>query len=80
MLKFMFGALVGAALALLMAPKSGEELREDLSNQFDDAAERGKKVARKASRRARELGDRAQEQIRRATGATPTEESEASGL
>jgi gas vesicle protein len=65
MLKFMFGAMVGAALALLLAPKSGEELREDVSNQLNDKIEQGKTMARKVSRRARELGEQAQEQMRR---------------
>jgi gas vesicle protein len=66
MLKFMFGAMIGAALALLLAPKSGEELREDVSNQLNDKFEQGKTMARKVSRRARELSDQAQEQMRRA--------------
>jgi gas vesicle protein len=62
-MKFVLGALVGAAVALMLAPKSGEDLREDLSNQVDDSIERGKDVVRKVSRRARELGDQAQEQF-----------------
>jgi gas vesicle protein len=33
MLKFIFGALVGATIALFLAPKSGEELRENLADQ-----------------------------------------------
>lgn len=60
-MKFLFGALVGAAVALLFAPKSGEELREHLSDQVNDSIERGKDAARKISRRARELSDQAQE-------------------
>jgi len=69
MLKFVFGALVGASIALLMAPKSGGELRDDLTNRLDDSIEQGKTAARKVSRRARELGDKAQEQVHRATDA-----------
>jgi gas vesicle protein len=69
MMKFVLGALVGAGIALLMAPKSGEELREDLSDRFDNTIAQGKTVARKVSRRAREFGDQAQEQVRRATEA-----------
>lgn len=80
MLKFMLGALVGVTVALLIAPKSGEELREDLSGQVDDSIERGKTVARKVTRRARELGDQAQEQLHRATGAAQAEARESTEL
>ena len=31
----LFGALIGAGVALLMAPKSGKELREELSEQYE---------------------------------------------
>jgi gas vesicle protein len=69
MLKFVFGVLVGASIALLMAPKSGGELRDDLSSRVDKSIEQGESAARKISRRARELGDQAQEQVRRGTDA-----------
>jgi gas vesicle protein len=46
------GALVGAGVALLMAPKSGAETREHLSAGYSSAREA-------ASRRYRELADRA---------------------
>ena len=63
MLKFMFGALLGATVALLLAPKSGEELREDLSDRATDAFERGKGIAQNVSQQARELGSQAREQF-----------------
>lgn len=76
MLKFVFGAVVGAAVALAFTPKSGEELREDLSDRandlsdrVNDSIERGKDAARKVSRRARELGDQAHEQLHNVTDA-----------
>jgi gas vesicle protein len=76
MLKFVFGAVVGAAIALAFAPKSGEELRADLSDRANDLSgrvndtmERGKDAARKVSRRARELGEQAHEQLHNATDA-----------
>jgi gas vesicle protein len=53
------GALVGAGVALLMAPKSGAEVRHDLNsglNTMRDAA----------SRRYRDIADRAGERIGRA--------------
>jgi gas vesicle protein len=76
MLKFVFGTVVGAAIALMLAPKSGEELREDLSDRandlsdrVNDSIERGKDAARKVSRRARELGEQAHEQLHNVTDA-----------
>lgn len=63
MLKIMVGALLGVTVALLFAPKSGKELREDLSDHANDARKRGRSMARNVSRRARELGDQVQEQL-----------------
>ena len=37
---FAAGAAVGAAVALLLAPKSGEEMREDLKDLAQDATKR----------------------------------------
>ncbi len=34
--KFLLGALVGAGVALMFAPKSGKELRKDLKNKFEE--------------------------------------------
>ena len=46
------GALVGAGVALLMAPKTGAEVRENLSSGYNS-------VRDAASRRYRDLADRA---------------------
>lgn len=61
MLKFMFGAVLGAGVALLLAPKSGEDLRDDLTTQVREGIEQGKDIARNVSRKARKLGEQAQE-------------------
>ncbi|GAB3961284.1 hypothetical protein GCM10027614_84040 [Micromonospora vulcania] len=37
----LIGAIVGSAAALLFAPKSGKELREDLNTQVDTIKEKG---------------------------------------
>ena len=37
---FAAGAAVGAAVALLLAPKSGEEMREELKDLAQDATKR----------------------------------------
>ena len=46
------GALVGAGVALLMAPKAGAQVREDLSTGYNS-------VRDAAARRYRDLADRA---------------------
>ena len=46
------GALVGAGVALLMAPKSGAQTRQDLSSGYNSMRDA-------ASRRYRDLADRA---------------------
>jgi gas vesicle protein len=50
------GALVGAGVALLMAPKSGAEVRQGLSSGYSS-------VRDAASRRYRDLADRASAKI-----------------
>ncbi len=42
---FAGGMAVGAAIALLLAPKSGEELRNDLKSCAEGAEEKAKKLA-----------------------------------
>jgi gas vesicle protein len=57
------GGLIGAALALLLAPQSGEETRaqiRDRSLEYKDRAEEGLFEARQ---RATEVGHRAQVQV-----------------
>jgi len=46
------GAMVGAGVALLMAPKSGAEVRQDLSEGYNSMRDT-------ASKRYRDLADRA---------------------
>lgn len=50
------GALVGASVALLMAPKPGAEMRSDLNASFNSLRDA-------AARRYREMADRAGVQI-----------------
>lgn len=50
------GALVGAGVALLMAPKSGAQTRQDLSSGYNSMRDA-------ASRRYRDLADRASAKI-----------------
>ena len=50
------GALVGAGVALLMAPKSGAEVRRGISSGFNTARDA-------ASRRYRDLADKASQKL-----------------
>ena len=61
LMAFLIGGVTGAAVALLFAPRSGEETREMIS----DAAREGTRRARDAADRGRELGERAMERGRR---------------
>jgi gas vesicle protein len=73
---FVIGATVGAVVALLFAPKSGRELREDLADAtrkgVDRARETGAQISAKAgeyydaaSARAGELASNAREAVER---------------
>ncbi|HYB96241.1 MAG TPA: YtxH domain-containing protein [Vicinamibacterales bacterium] len=66
------GALVGAGVALLMAPKSGAEVRHDLSNGYnsvrDAAARRYRDVAERANAKLAQLEQR----VDQYTGRTST--------
>jgi len=61
---FLLGTIVGAAIAgvsaLLFAPKSGKELREDLTQQTDRAKSQVKDYADIAKEKGMDLKDTAQ--------------------
>ena len=42
--KFILGAGLGAGLALLFAPKKGQELRKDLKNKIDELVKKAKET------------------------------------
>lgn len=54
-LSFMLGGLVGAALAILFAPQSGEETRELLGDKLREGTERGRRLREKAVAKGREV-------------------------
>ncbi len=39
---FILGGLVGMAMGVLFAPKSGEDMRKELKNESDDLLEKAK--------------------------------------
>lgn len=47
------GGILGAVAALLLAPKPGAELREDLTDAYEDVAERTQEVASKMTKRGK---------------------------
>ena len=46
-LSFLVGALSGAALAILFAPRSGRETRELLGEKLRETTERGRRIGEK---------------------------------
>lgn len=60
------GALLGAAAALLLAPKSGAETRRELGDLAENAMEKGRSAAERARDKTRELTDQARDKTRQA--------------
>ena len=58
LLIFGLGALTGAAVALLMAPQSGQETRQAIRRGADDLVARGSQAVNDVGRRARAAKDR----------------------
>ncbi len=52
---FLAGGTIGAALALLFAPKSGKELREDIRSKTDNCFDEADKYVEEAKVKAKEL-------------------------
>lgn len=51
------GAVIGAVTALLFAPKSGRELRSDISEQYHNVSEKTQELAGKAKELASNVVD-----------------------
>jgi gas vesicle protein len=68
------GALVGAGVALLMAPKSGAQMRRELNSGLntakDAAARRYRDLADKAGQNYRDLADKASQKLGERTAST----------
>jgi gas vesicle protein len=54
-------AAAGAVLGLLMAPKKGADLRQDISDKVDDLSDRVKQLTHRAKRRMDHLQDELQD-------------------
>jgi gas vesicle protein len=60
---FIVGLGIGAALGIILAPKSGEDVRGDLSEAARNVIDQGAAVGEKVSRRARRAVNDAAEQV-----------------
>jgi len=64
-LAFLLGGLTGAALALLYAPRSGQETRDLLSERVRETAERGRELKEQAVGKGRALVEEATQYVER---------------
>ena len=64
-LSFLVGGVVGAAVAILFAPRSGRETREMISERFRDGADQGRRFRDRAITKGRELLDEAGDYVER---------------
>ncbi len=62
-ISFLLGSVVGAGLALLVAPKSGPETRELIKEQASVAKEEASKVADEVKEKATELLEKSKEVV-----------------
>ncbi|MVO98456.1 YtxH domain-containing protein [Paenibacillus lutrae] len=56
-----FGSVAGAVTALLLAPKSGKELRADIAQQAAQVSEKTQEIARTVGEKTSDLVDKAKE-------------------
>ena len=60
---FATGVGVGAAVAFLLAPKAGDELRDDIAGAIGDRADQLRDQSKDLSRRSKEFVDTAKEHV-----------------
>jgi len=63
LLPFALGVGVGAVVALLLAPRSGEELREDISGKVTDGVNELKTAGKHVKRKAQSFVTNAKERV-----------------
>jgi gas vesicle protein len=61
MLGIMTGAVIGAGVALLFAPRTGQEMRQQLGEQYRGLAERAEQTAQSLREGAQTIRDSAQQ-------------------
>jgi gas vesicle protein len=68
-LTFVVGASVGAVAALLLARKSGEELRDDITESVTDGVNQVRATGKDLKRRAQKVVDMTRDQVQAAVDA-----------
>jgi gas vesicle protein len=63
LVSFVAGAAIGAGLALLYAPKSGREMRDDILDLTEDAVDKIKEYAKEAQEKIKTAIDESKETI-----------------
>jgi gas vesicle protein len=74
---FLVGAGIGAVAALLLAPKSGEELRGNLAEGVNDGFNQVRATGKDLKRRAEKVLDLARDQVQDAVNAADSAYSHA---
>ncbi|CCW35729.1 YtxH-like protein [Chthonomonas calidirosea] len=73
------GVLIGAAVGLLLAPKSGEETRDDLSRAVKDLNDKISDLGRTLSQKVAAASDKLRSQMAQKIDEVVKEEEEAAG-
>jgi gas vesicle protein len=60
---FFVGASLGVVAGMFLAPKSGAELREDLTDRLNESAHRVRGASRSVTRRAQEMANQVHESV-----------------
>jgi len=66
---FILGVTVGAVAALLLAPKAGKELRQDLAEGMNDGMDQLRSAGKDLKQRAGKLASQAQDNVQDALDA-----------
>ncbi len=70
------GVLVGAITGLLLAPKSGEETRDDLGKSLNDLSDKVSELGKNVGQKVTTAVDRTRAQMAQKFGETPGEGEE----
>jgi gas vesicle protein len=73
------GVLVGAVAGLLLAPKSGEDIREDLGRSVSDLSDKVTELGRQVGQKMSSVVDRTRASVAQKLGEIPTEQEEVTG-
>jgi gas vesicle protein len=60
---FILGASVGVVAGMLLAPKSGEDLREDLADRLNEGRRQVRTASKTVARRAQEVANQVQQSV-----------------